>query len=217
MLLLPRVRRLFASQCQNTASTLEVVDEASMDSRGANEAVSAIYSIVHNVFRKPSLVVDRSADDLRLVDQFFVSHSMRVECKNSDAVGWTSESQTGVGERSALIAVDTTSISVRPVLCTATQACGTAVARDLSCEAATSESETKTQQPQEVHKCDQEYTMGLPGRIAIQYSQRRMLQLGKVWCDGVYARRLRALDPCLGGSPCSFKSWWYAVCDAILP
>ena len=120
MLLLPRVRRLFASQCQNTASTLEVVDEASMDSRGANEAVSTIYSIVHNVFRKPSLVVDRSADDLRLVDQFFVSHSMRVECKNSDAVGWTSESQTGVGERSALIAVDTTSISIGPILRTAT-------------------------------------------------------------------------------------------------
>ena len=96
MLLVTRERRLFASKCQNTTSTLEVVDETSMDSRGANEAVSAVNSIVYNVFRKAGLVVDWSTDDLRLVDQFPVSHSMWIECKNPDAVGWTSESQARI-------------------------------------------------------------------------------------------------------------------------
>ena len=145
MLLVTREGRLFASKCQNTTSTLEVVDETSMNSRGANEAVSAVYSIVYNVFREAGLVVDWSTDDLRLVNQFFVSHSMWIEGKNPDAVGRTSESQTRVGERSALVAVDTASISVGPVLRTAAQPCRTAVAWDLSCEAATSESDAETQ------------------------------------------------------------------------
>lgn len=217
MLLVTRERRLLASECQNTTSTLEVVDETSMNSRGANEAVSAVYSVVYNVFRKAGLIVDWSTNDLRLVDQFSVSHSMWIECKNPDAVGWTPESQARISERSALIAIDTASVPVGPVFRTATQPCRTAVARNLGCEAATSESETEAQQPQGVHKCNQKYAMGLPGCIAIQYSQRRMLHLGKEWCDSVYARRLRALDPFLGGSPCSFESRRDAVCDAVLP
>ena len=96
MLLVTGERRLFASKCQNTTSTLEIVDETSMNSRGADEAVSAVYGIVYNVFRKASLVVDWSTNDLRLVDQFFVSHGMWIECKNPDAVGWTSESQARI-------------------------------------------------------------------------------------------------------------------------
>ena len=107
---------LVSGESEDTATALFAFDEACVDGRAADEAVTAV-----DCTRDGLALVQRSTDDQRLVDDFLVSNSMRKQNLSFDTACRAAERQRRIGERSTLVSVDAAAIAVVPESCPASQ------------------------------------------------------------------------------------------------